>query len=503
MVAKDESLNFCDCQTRRSFLSDLGMGFTGLALGAMLSDDGITRGAEKDRLPTGEPPSNEPHFAPKTKSVIWIFLSGGYSHVETFDPKPALNQYAGMTFDKTPFENPVNSPLHKKRFRSVAAEEINIRDVYPTIYPMQVGWKKHGESGIEITDWWPHLSKCVDDLCFVRNMWTTDNDHAAENQIHTGRHRLDEPQPSVGSWVNYGLGTLNENLPKFVVLGGPTRSDTRLSIDSYYLGPQYAGVPIVLDPKDPLPFGRRSSKQTLTEQQREYQLIGRLNELSAIEYPDDQDLRARIRAYELAFRMQMAVPEAIEFGAETEATTKLYGLDNEATKVAGQKLLAARRLVERGVRFVQVFPSGYGVWDSHQKLKENHTRLCATVDQPVAGLIQDLKQRGLLDDVTVVFCTEFGRTPGLELRGGGKDGRDHHPNGFTIWMAGAGIKRGFVHGATDELGYHALGEGHYVTDLHATVLHLLGLDNRRLEIPGRKRLEIDHGRVINEILVNT
>ena len=170
MVAKDESLNFCDCQTRRSFLSDLGMGFTGLALGAMLSDDGITRGAEKDRLPTGEPPSNEPHFAPKTKSVIWIFLSGGYSHVETFDPKPALNQYAGMTFDKTPFENPVNSPLHKKRFRSVAAEEINIRDVYPTIYPMQVGWKKHGESGIEITDWWPHLSKCVDDLCFVRNM---------------------------------------------------------------------------------------------------------------------------------------------------------------------------------------------------------------------------------------------------------------------------------------------------------------------------------------------
>ena len=178
-------------------------------------------------------------------------------------------------------------------------------------------------------------------------------------------------------------------------------------------------------------------------------------------------------------------------------------MNQDATKAAGQKLLAARRLVERGVRFVQVFPSAYGVWDSHQKLKENHTRLCATVDQPVAGLIQDLKQRGLLDDVTVVFCTEFGRTPGLELRGGGKDGRDHHPNGFTIWLAGAGIKRGFVHGATDELGYHALGDGHYVTDLHATVLHLLGLDNRKLEIPGRKRLDIDHGRVISEVLVST
>jgi hypothetical protein len=490
----------CGCQTRRAFLSDLGMGFTGLALGAMLAADGITKAADSNSESPPPIPTGHPHFAPRAKSVIWIFLSGGYSHLETFDPKPALNQYAGITFDKTPFENPVNSPLQKKRFRSVLAEEINVRDVYPTIYPMQVGWKKYGESGIEVTDWWPHLSQCVDDLCFVRNMWTTDNDHAAENQIHTGRHRLDEPQPSVGSWVNYGLGTMNENLPKFVVLGGPTRSDTRLSIDSYYLGPQHAGVPLTLDPKQPLPFGQRSGKQTVLEQQREYQLIGRLNELSAIEYPDDQDLRARIKAYELAYRMQTAVPEAIELTAETEATSKLYGLDNDATKAAGQKLLAARRLVERGVRFVQVFPSSYGVWDSHQKLKENHTRLCATVDMPVAGLIQDLKQRGMLDDVTVVFCTEFGRTPGLELRGGGKDGRDHHPNGFTIWMAGAGIKRGYVHGATDELGYNALGEGHYVTDLHATVLHLLGLDNRRLEIPGRKRLDIDHGRVITEIL---
>ncbi|MGC4089166.1 MAG: DUF1501 domain-containing protein [Polyangiaceae bacterium] len=182
--------------------------------------------------------------------------------------------------------------------------------------------------------------------------------------------------------------------------------------------------------------------------------------------------------------MQTAVPEAVDFGQETQDTFHLYGIDQEPTKLAGQRLLAARRLVERGVRFVQVFPSPYGVWDSHQKLKDNHTRLCGTVDLPVAGLIKDLKQRGLWEDVVVVFCTEFGRTPGLELRAGGKDGRDHHPNGFTVWMAGAGLKRGHVHGATDELGYHALGEGHYVTDLHATVLHLLGLDNRQLEFPG-------------------
>lgn len=498
--------NSCGCSThrhapqrlpRRTFLADLGMGFTGMALGAMLADDGIVRATEAASDATTTPLPLD--YRPRTKSVIWIFLSGGYSHVETFDPKPALNQYAGMTFDKTPFENPVASVLHKKRFRSVPAEEINVRDVYPTIYPMQVGWNKYGQSGIEVTDWWPHLSRHVDDISFVRNMWTTDNDHAAENQIHTGRHRLDEPQPSIGAWAHYGLGTLNEDLPKFVVLGGPTRTDTRQSIDSYYLGPQHAGVPLALDPKDPLPFGRRVARQTVSEQRNEYDLIHELDEFTAVEYPADQDLRARIKAYELAFRMQSAVPEVVDLGQETAATQKMYGLDNDATKLAGQRLLTARRLVERGVRFVQVFPSPYGVWDSHQKLKENHTKLCATVDLPVAGLLEDLKQRGLFDDVTVVFCTEFGRTPGLEQRAGGKDGRDHHPNGFTVWLAGAGLKRGYVHGATDELGYHALGDGHYVTDLHATVLRLLGLDNRRLEIPGRRRLEIDWGQPILDI----
>ncbi|MDA1049059.1 MAG: DUF1501 domain-containing protein [Planctomycetota bacterium] len=477
------------------------MGFTGLSLGAMLAEDGIVRAAEaSSEFSSTLPLAPSPHFTPRAKSVIWIFLSGGYSHLETFDPKPALNKYAGMTFDKTPFENPVNSPLHRKRFRSVPSEDINVRDVYPTIYPMQVDWRKHGESGIEISDWWPQLAKYADDLCFVRNMWTTDNDHAAENQFHTGRHKLDESQPSIGAWAHYGLGAVNENLPKFVVLGGPTRSDTRESIGSLYLGPQHTGIPLALDPTNPLPFARRHADQTLDQQRHEFDVINQLNELSAVEYPEDQALRARIRAYELAFRMQAAVPEAVDFSQESQATLELYGMNQDATRLAGQRLLATRRLVERGVRFVQVFPSPYGAWDSHQKLKDNHTRLCATVDLPIAGLIQDLKQRGLLDDVVVVFGTEFGRTPGLEQRGGSNTGRDHHPNGFTIWMAGAGLKQGHVHGATDELGYHALGDGHYVTDLHATVLHLLGLDNRRLEIPGRKRLEIDHGRVIDDIL---
>ena len=477
-------------RSRRAFLADHGLGFTGMILGSMLAQDRRTLADTNPRLT----------LTPRVKSVIWIFLSGGYSHLETFDPKPALNKYAGLTFDKTPFDNPVHSPLHKKRFRSVPAEEINVRDVYPTIYPMQVGFRKHGENGIEITDWWPYLSKQVDDICFVRNMWTTDNDHAAENQIHTGRHRLDEPQPSIGAWATYGLGSFNDNLPKYVVLGGPTRSDTRQSIDSSYLGPQYSGVPIALDPKNPLPFGQRFGNQTEIQQAQEFELIHRLNGLAALEYPDDKELTARIRAYELAYRMQAAVPTAVNFSDETESTRRLYGIDHESTKIAGERLLVARRLIEQGVRFVQVFPSAYGTWDSHQKLRENHSKLCASVDLPTAGLLQDLKQRGLMDETLVVFCTEFGRTPGLERRGGGIDGRDHHPNGFTIWLAGAGMKRGFVHGETDELGYHALGNGHYVTDLHATVLHLLGLNSRLLEVPGRRRLDIDHGNIITECL---
>jgi hypothetical protein len=473
------------------------MGFAGLALGAMLQRDGIARGAEPGWLA----PTGKPHFRPRATSVIWIFLSGGYSHLETFDPKPSLNKYAGKTFEQTPFPNPLKSPLHDKRSRSVVAESINVRDKYAIVYPMQVGWKKHGQSGIEMTDWWPNLATCVDDIAFVRNMWTTDNDHAAENQMHTGRHRLDEIQPSIGAWVHYGLGSLNDNLPQYIVLGGPTRPDTRISIGSYYLGPKHAGVPLALG-SDPLPHGRRSPDVLAEEQANEYELIGKLNKLAAVEHPEDAALKARIKTYELAFRMQTAVPAALDLQkGETEETKKLYGLDNAATQVAGQRLLSARRLVERGVRFVQVYPTPYGTWDSHQKLRENHARQCAAIDKPVAGLLKDLKRRGLLDDVVVVFCTEFGRTPGLEQRAGGKDGRDHHPHGFTVWFAGAGLKRGVVHGATDELGFHAVDPGHYVTDIHATVLHLLGLDGRRLEVPGRKRLDIDHGNPIKEILI--
>lgn len=483
--------------TRRSFLADGGLGFAGAALASLLHRDGFLRAEGA----AGPPPDGKPHHAPKAKSVIWIFLSGGYSHLETFDPKPALNKYAGKTFTQTPFADPLKSPLHDKRSRSVLAEAINVRDKYPTVYPLQVGFKKYGQSGIEVCDWLPHIGSCADDIALVRSMYTTDNDHAAENQMHTGRHRLDEVQPSVGAWVHYGLGSLNDNLPQYVVLGGPTRPDTRPSVSAYYLGPKYNGVTIEAGKKEPLAHARRSADVLADEQKNEYGLIGQLNRAVAERYPEDAALRARIRSYELAFRMQTAVPDAVELErGETEETKRLYGMDNPITRLAGQRLLAARRLAERGVRFVQVFPSPYGVWDSHQKLKENHAKQCLTIDKPVAGLLKDLARRGLFDDVLVVFCTEFGRTPGLELRSGGKDGRDHHPHGFTVWLAGAGLKRGFVYGATDELGFHAVEPGHYVTDLHATVLHLLGLDLRKLEVPGRKRLEADHGNVIRGIL---
>lgn len=484
----------CGRTSRRSFLADFGMGFTGLALGSILNTDGIVRASESKAW---TPPTGDPLWTPKAKRVIWVFLSGGYSHMETFDPKPELNKYAGMTIEETPYPNPFESPLHDARSRSVIEM---VREKYSKIFPMQIGFKKHGESGIEVTDWLPHLASCVDDITLVRNMWTSDNDHAAENQIHTGRHKLDETQPSIGAWVTYGLGTLNENLPQFVVLGGPTRSDTRESIHSYYLGPQYAGVPLEVDPDNPLPFGRRAGDILFDEQKNEFRLLNRLNGLLTTEYPDDEALRARIQSYELAFQMQMAVPEAIDFSDETQQTREMYGLDQDVTRLAAQRCLAARRLAERDVRFIQVYPSPYGVWDSHRNLKNLHAQRCAEVDQPVAAMLKDLKQRGLLDDTLVVFCTEFGRTPAVEERAGGTDGRDHHPHGFTIWLAGAGVKRGYVHGATDELGFHAIEPGHYVTDLHATVLHLMGLDGRRLEIPGRKRLDIDHGKPILDII---
>ncbi len=485
----------CGRVRRRTFLADVGMGFTGLALGAMLHRDGVARAEEPRPFPDGRP-----HFAPRAKSIIWIFLSGGVSHLETWDPKPALNKHAGKTYDATGLPSPFKSPLFHERSRAVVGAD----RTHAQIYPLQVGFQKHGQAGIEISDWWPQLASCVDDIAFVRSMYTTDNDHAAEFQMHHGRHKLDERQPVLGSWIHYGLGTLNEDLPQFVFLGQYKDPRVREDFAADYLGPQYSGVELSLDPGNPLPFGTRPEGVLADEQANEFAFIRELNGLAAVQYPEDAQLRARIRAYELAFRMQGSVPEAVDLARESPETQKLYGIDQEATAIYGRRLLAARRLAERGVRFTLVYLSDYGEWDSHSQLKDLHARSCARVDRPIAGLLKDLKRRGLTDDVTVVCCSEFGRTPGLEARNvngtlPNATGRDHHPHAFTVWFAGAGVKGGTVHGATDELGFHAVESPHYVTDVHATTLHLLGLDPRRLDVPGRKRLEIDYGRPIREI----
>ncbi len=471
--------------SRRAFLGDTGMGFTGLALGAMLHQDAFAG-------------DGRPHFAPRAKSVIWFFMVGGTSHMESFDPRPELNRHAGKTIAESPYKQTLESPFLTENLREVIA---GLHKVHPKILPMQVGHRKRGASGLEISDWWPHVGDCADDLAIVRSLWTTDNNHGAQMQFHTGRHMLEGHFPTIGSWVHYGLGSLNENLPQFVVLGTPL-ADCCGGVRSFgaeYLGPEHDGVRLNVDPRNPLPFVAPAD-QFREEQRAEFDLLGRLNRLAGIEYPDDPALRARIKSYELAFRMQTAVPELFRFEAESEETRKLYGLDAAGTRSFGQQCLAARRLVEEGVRFVQIFHGsngGAGAWDAHGGLKAGHASLSAQVDKPIGGLLKDLERRGLLDQTLVVWGTEFGRTPGAQ----GSDGRDHHPFGFSAWLAGGGIRGGVAHGATDELGFHAVENRHYVTDLHATALHQLGLDARRLEVPGRKRLDIEFGKPIRDILV--
>jgi hypothetical protein len=475
---------------RRAFLGRAGLGFGSLALTAMLHREGALRAEDSS------------HAAPpaKAKSIIWIFLIGGMSQMESFDPKPELNKYAGKTIEESPYKATLESPYVKKNLREVIE---GLHKVHPKIYPMQVGHRKFGQSGLDMSDWWARTGElCADDLCLVRSMWTTDNNHGAQIQFHTGRHSLEGPFPTIGSWVHYGLGSLNDNLPQFVVLGTPL-ADCCGGVQGHganYLGPKHDGIQLVVDPKNPLPFAAPDRGVYQEEQAAEFALLGRLSRLSAAEYPDDPALAARIKSYELAYEMQAAVPDVVNFGAESAEVQKLYGLDQAATKTFGSQCLAARRMVERGVRFIQLYHGnngGAGAWDAHGGLKAGHSKLCGQIDQPIAGLIHDLKRRGLLDETLVVIGTEFGRTPGAQ----GSDGRDHHPYGFSIALAGGGIRGGITHGATDELGFHAVENRHYVTDLHATLLWQLGIHPRSLEITGRKRLDVDFGEPIREILI--
>jgi hypothetical protein len=469
---------------RRAFLSRSGLGFGGLALATMLRRD-ATAGAHSQSLDGLD-------FAPKAKSVIWLFMRGGVSHLESFDPKPALNQYAGKSIGDTPFRG-VQESEKLKRVRVVVVNDANGQQ-RKQLYPLQVGFQRYGQSGIEVSDWFPHIGSCIDDIAVVRSMWTTDDNHGAQVQFHSGRHMLDPRVPTIGAWINYGLGTLNENLPQFISMG-PRFFDVR---DGHYLGPAYDAVTLKVDPANPLDYAKPEIDVPPEHQRLGFDLVSKLNSIGGRAYPLDDQLEARTKAYELAFRMQTAVPDVIRFDGETAATHNLYGLDAPETRPFGQQLLAARRFAEQGVRFIQIMhgDGAAGAWDQHSGLKAMHSKLAMEVDRPIAGLITDLKQRGMLDETLVVFATEFGRTPGSQ----GSDGRDHHPYGFSVWMAGGGIKGGVVHGSTDEIGFHAEQDPHYVTDIHATILHQLGIDSRRMQVPGYKRLEQDFGHVIKPIL---
>ena len=461
-------------------------GFGALALGAMLARDGITRDEE------WQPPTGLPSRMARAKSVIWLFMNGGMSHMESFDPKPALNQFAGKTIAETPFAE-VQNP------KRLAIERLVVPDgngnQRNTLYPLQVGFQKHGQSGIEVSDWFPQIARQIDRIAVVRSLWTTDSNHGAQTQFHSGRHQNDGDFPNLGAWVHYGLGSLNEDLPQYISLGAREYWNKK---DGHYLGPAHDATPLRVDPANALDFARAEREIPTRAREVAVGLLQQLNRERQQQSPRDGAVAARVASYELAFRMQRSVPEAVDFSGETAETQSLYGLDKPHCRDFGMQMLATRRLIERGVRFVQVQhgAGGAGSWDAHGGLKGNHERNALAVDQPVAALLEDLGRRGLLDDTLVVFATEFGRTPGSQ----GSDGRDHHIFGFSVWMAGAGIRGGVVHGATDEIGFHAVEDRHYVTDIHATILHLLGLDSRRLEIPGRKRLEIDHGEVIHPIL---
>jgi hypothetical protein len=423
-----------------------------------------------------------PHFAPRATRIISLFMHGGPSHLETFDPKPDLQRLAGR-------------PLPAS-FGPVATRR---KVAHNPLLATKRTFRRCGESGIEVSDFLPHLSRCVDDLAVIRSCWADSVNHPqAVYQMNTGSTLMG--RPSLGSWAGYGLGTENEDLPAFVVLpdpgggikGGPPAYGAGFLPASYQGTVVRPGPSPILDLTPPEGLSAEDQRRTLD-------LIGRLNAHHLEATGDDPELSARIAMYELAYRMQGAAPEAVDLRSESAATRRLYGLDDRATAEFGARCLLARRLVERGVRFVQVYSGDVTGWDAHDDVEANHAAMCARTDRPVAALLADLKSRGLFDSTLVIWGGEFGRMPMSE---GGK-GRDHNPYGFTVWMAGAGIKGGTVHGATDAVGLRAEVDRVHVHDLHATILHLLGLDHTRLTFAhnGREeRLTETSGTVIRSIL---
>jgi hypothetical protein len=464
---------------RRDFLRHAGAGFGGIALAALLAEDGLL-GAD-ETAPNPLVPK-KPHFDATAKRVIFLFMAGGPSHLETFDPKPELQRLHG---EKLPDSfGPVKTRRGVDKNRLLATKRT---------------FKKYGESGIEVSDLLPHTSGCVDDLCVLRGCHGDSVTHPESvYQMNTGSILMG--RPSLGAWAAYGLGSENQNMPAFVVMpdpGGWVKGGAPAwgpgFLPSAYQGTLISGGPNPLTHlKSPPDLGTEQQRKTLD-------LINELNHEHLAERGEDLELSARIAAYELAFRMQAHAPEVVDVAKETEATRKLYGIDKKETAEFGLRCLLARRLVERGVRFVQLYCGDTNGWDAHSDIEGNHGKLCLQSDQPVAGLLKDLKSRGLLDSTLVIWGGEFGRTPMSE----GTTGRDHNPHGYTMWLAGGGVKGGQVIGATDAVGLRAAEDKSHVHDIHATILHLLGFDHKKLTFRhnGRnERLTENAGEVIRKAL---
>ena len=459
--------------SRRDWLTRTAGGFAGLALGALLAED---------RADAAPAPSHRPHFTPKARAVIQLFQHGGPSHVDLLDPKPELNVRNGKPMPKY-FTDLVKLTSHG------------------TLLGTPFKFRPTGKCGVPYSEILPHTATCADDIAVVRSMHTEHNNHEqALWMMHTGR--IVSGRPTLGAWVNYALGAENKNLPAYVVL----RNDSALPIDgprnwsSGFLPPRYQGVHF-RHSGTPVLYLQPSTPVSAKTQRLRHDLLRQLNEEHRAEHPAlGGELEARIASYEMAARMQLHAGDALDLHQETAETLALYGIGKPKTDSYGRRCLIARRLVERGVRFVQIFIQGQ-IWDTHSKNADGTRNCCVKTDQPTAALLKDLKRRGLLDSVVVAWGGEFGRTP-VSQSG---DGRDHHKQGFSMWLAGGGIKGGQAYGATDELGYHAVENRVMVADLHATLLHLLGLDHKRLtyHLHGRdERLtDVYDAKVLQPLLV--
>lgn len=462
--------------SRRRLLQASAVGFGHVALSAMLHSDAAAATDVRRPIPDGH------HFAPRAKRVIFLFMKGGPSHIDTFDYKPLLQASDGK-----------DSPIEKPRVQFAATGKL-----------LASPWKfdQYGENGIPVSTLFPNVAKCVDDICFLHSCHGTNAAHGgALLKLHTGSDNF--VRPSMGAWVHYGLGTENDNLPGFVTICPTLAHGGVKNWGSAFLPAEHQGVPlgVASQPSTDARVKFISNDRWSSPQQRmQLEWINQMNRRHLTDHAVEPSLEARIASFELAFRMQSDMPEAQDFSQETEATMNLYGIDEEVTSDFGRQCLLARRFAERGVRFVQVTHSDTNVqWDQHSDLKKGHDKNALEVDKPIAGLLTDLKQRGLLEDTLVLWGGEFGRTPVAQ----GTNGRDHNPEGFTMWMAGAGVKGGFRYGATDDFGYYAVENKMHIHDVHATLLHLLGLDHERLTYrhAGRDfRLTDVAGKVHTDIL---